>query len=670
MEANDDKKIENGHLDQQNNLEAENSQRFEINGNGAEYQSNTFQNNHNTMNNYNNISHNKGDNYQSQRDDRRIDKRSNGNHDRYQNHSRNFSKSNSSNFSGGHGKNNFSHNQQNYHRSHQNDGQHHFQDRRDQNYGHSSFQNYNNYSHISEPRVIPRYDKNRIFEAYDWEHKEHLGSGTFGDVFQARKKDDSSLVAIKVLDRRRDTYNKERIKQEIIILSKLNHQNVIRLIETIDSTNCLYLVYEYAKHDLMGLINAPQYIFTIPDIRNIMIQLLQGLDCIHSNNVIHRDIKPANILITEDGVVKIADFGLATIQNNPTQPKSAVVCSLWYRPIELCLCEKTAQYGPEIDIWSLGAVFSELLRKTRAYKGIPALFQTDDPLQLIEMALDLIGNPNEKAYNYLKNLPLFNKVDWEKKRQGTLFKQFNYVDKEAASLLNWFLQLYPPGRPSPRKALQKSMFFKARASNALTLPPDQCNERIARQYLIKNGFITKKSTKVQQTKEKNPPTQNDAGKKRSREEMEGKTDSSQSKRAKEKPKDLETTSVPSTGSRSSPLNNPIKIELHLLNKSIFNVLLQSKSRKLSQSVFQNTTFNIVHSLTKDQHKDWLEKNSKCLSHEILLLPASEEEIDKANFQKLVSGLQYEAYYIKNEKSMMCVTKSSQANEMNGVLYIR
>ena len=97
-----------------------------------------------------------------------------------------------------------------------------------------------------------------------------------------------------------------------------------------------------------------------------MQQLLSGLDHCHSRGVLHRDIKGSNLLIDNNGILKIADFGLATAYDpRHSVPLTSRVVTLWYRPPELLL--GASHYGVAVDLWSTGCILGEL------YTGKPIL---------------------------------------------------------------------------------------------------------------------------------------------------------------------------------------------------------------------------------------------------------------------------------------------------------
>ncbi|MBA0711782.1 hypothetical protein Golax_010929 [Gossypium laxum] len=212
--------------------------------------------------------------------------------------------------------------------------------------------------------------------ASTFEKLNKIGQGTYSSVYKARDLIHNKLVALKRVQF--DNHDPESAKfmaREIILLRRLDHPNVIKLEGLITSpTGCsLYLVFEYMEHDLVGLASLPRIKFSEPQIKCYMQQLLSGLDHCHSHGVLHRDIKGSNLLIDSNGILKIADFGLAChFDPLDSVPMTNRVVTLWYRPPELLL--GASHYGVAVDLWSAGCILGEL------YSGKPILPGKTEPL--------------------------------------------------------------------------------------------------------------------------------------------------------------------------------------------------------------------------------------------------------------------------------------------------
>jgi cyclin-dependent kinase 9 len=168
--------------------------------------------------------------------------------------------------------------------------------------------------------------------------------------------------------------------REIKILQVLKHENIVHLIEICTSKanastkykSHFYLVFEFCEHDLAGLLSNPTVKFSLGEQKKIMHQLLNGLYYIHKNFILHRDMKTANILVTKEGKLKLADFGLARAIEQPKADNQATrytnrVVTLWYRPPELLLGERC--YGKAIDMWGAGCIMAELWTRDPLLKG-------------------------------------------------------------------------------------------------------------------------------------------------------------------------------------------------------------------------------------------------------------------------------------------------------------
>lgn len=157
--------------------------------------------------------------------------------------------------------------------------------------------------------------------------------------------------------------------REIKILQLLKHENVVNLIEICRTKAnsakykaTFYLVFDFCEHDLAGLLSNVNVKFSMGEIKKVMQQLLNGLFFIHSQKILHRDMKAANILITKNGVLKLADFGLAraisTSKAGHANRYTNRVVTLWYRPPELLLGERN--YGSPVDLWGAGCIMAEV----------------------------------------------------------------------------------------------------------------------------------------------------------------------------------------------------------------------------------------------------------------------------------------------------------------------
>ena len=197
-----------------------------------------------------------------------------------------------------------------------------------------------------------------------FEKVELLGEGSYGYVYKVELKDHpGQYYALKKFkeNNKGEGFNTSALR-EISILRELGHENIEKIIDTFYGIDCLYVQFEYIECVLSKLIKFNiKYDKTIlkeEDIKGIMLQLLTGLAEIHNNGVLHRDLAPSNILITKDGVIKIADFGLSRFIASPDKPMSKGVITKYYRPPEIFF--QAEYYSFSIDIWSAGCILAEM----------------------------------------------------------------------------------------------------------------------------------------------------------------------------------------------------------------------------------------------------------------------------------------------------------------------
>ncbi|XP_027160529.1 probable serine/threonine-protein kinase At1g54610 [Coffea eugenioides] len=303
--------------------------------------------------------------------------------------------------------------------------------------------------------------------ADSFEKIDKIGSGTYSNVYKARDTITGKIVALKKV--RFDNLEPESVRfmaREIIILRRLDHPNVIKLEGLVTSRmSCsLYLVFEYMEHDLAGLAASPEIKFTEPQVKCYMKQLLSGLEHCHKRYVLHRDIKGSNLLLDNSGILRIADFGLATIYDpNHKHPMTSRVVTLWYRPPELLL--GATDYGVGIDLWSAGCILAELLA------GKPIMPGRTEVEQLHKI-YKLCGSPSDEYWKKCKlpNATLFKPREPYRRCIRETFKDF---PSSALPLIDTLLAIDPADRKTATDAL-KSEFF--------TTEPFACDPASLPQY--------------------------------------------------------------------------------------------------------------------------------------------------------------------------------------------
>ncbi|KAL9659260.1 hypothetical protein QQ045_024065 [Rhodiola kirilowii] len=291
--------------------------------------------------------------------------------------------------------------------------------------------------------------------ADSFEKIDKIGQGTYSNVYKAKDTITGDIVALKKV--RFDNLEPESVKfmaREILILRKLDHPNVIKLEGLVTSRmSCsLYLVFKYMEHDLAGLAASPDIKFTEPQVKCYVHQLLSGLEHCHNNGVLHRDIKGSNLLIDNEGILKIGDFGLASFfdRSKKRQMTSRVV-TLWYRPPELLL--GATDYDVGVDLWSAGCILAELLA------GRPIMPGRSEVEQLHKI-YKLCGSPSDEYWkrSKLPNASLFRPREPYKRRIAETFKDF---PSSSIPLIETLLSIDPAERLTATAALN-SDFFKTK----------------------------------------------------------------------------------------------------------------------------------------------------------------------------------------------------------------
>ena len=151
---------------------------------------------------------------------------------------------------------------------------------------------------------------------------------------------------------------------EASVLRRLQHPNIIRLLEADISRNKFYRVYEYMDSDLLAFLRSRAFngaLLSAEHQKSLISQVLRAVDYSHSHGIIHRNLCLRNCLVDDTGTTeKITGFNLSRSYAPPMRQFSHEITRLWYRPPEILLGQEV--YTPKVDIWSVGVIVAEIFR--------------------------------------------------------------------------------------------------------------------------------------------------------------------------------------------------------------------------------------------------------------------------------------------------------------------
>mmetsp|Transcript_37188 Transcript_37188/g.51613 ORF Transcript_37188/g.51613 Transcript_37188/m.51613 type:complete len:330 (+) Transcript_37188:82-1071(+) len=287
--------------------------------------------------------------------------------------------------------------------------------------------------------------------ASNYQVLDRLGQGSFGEVLRAVHTPTGTIVALKkILLRRPEKGLADNVLREVKLLQRVNHPNVVRLREVYAQGSSMVLSCEFCTTDLSEIVRLSCAPLPLGIVKGLLQQLLRGLAAVHHQRIIHRDLKPSNVLVSERGVVKIADFGLARCHDNK-HPYTHTVATRWYRAPELLYGAR--EYGPAVDMWAVGCIMGELL-------GGGPLIPGEHDIDQLYCVIKLLGNPSEEDWPEVKTLPDYPKISFPSMPGTPLDQVLPAAPPSAISLLTRLLSLNPRHRPSATQCLQDPLFLQ------------------------------------------------------------------------------------------------------------------------------------------------------------------------------------------------------------------
>ncbi|KAF2097242.1 serine/threonine-protein kinase ppk23 [Rhizodiscina lignyota] len=292
----------------------------------------------------------------------------------------------------------------------------------------------------------------------NFERLNHIEEGSYGWVSRARETATAEVVALKKLkmDNLNDGFPVTALR-EIQTLKESSHTHIVDLREVVvgDTLDDVFIVMEFVEHDLKTLQDSMSEPFLPSETKTLMAQLTSAVAFLHSHWILHRDLKTSNILMNNQGEIKLADFGMARYTGDPPPPNlTQLVVTLWYRAPELLLGAKT--YGFEIDLWSVGCIFGELLQKEPILQG-------KNEVDQISKILTLMGIPTDTTWPGFRRLPNARSLRLPPNppphaTKPNIRRTFALLTNAGVDLLLSLLSLNPDGRPSAAEVLDHPYF--------------------------------------------------------------------------------------------------------------------------------------------------------------------------------------------------------------------
>lgn len=202
-----------------------------------------------------------------------------------------------------------------------------------------------------------------------YELLEELGRGGMGTVYRARDLEDGRTVALKVLPAELSLNASlvQRFRREVQTMRHLEHRHIVNICDVGEADHSYYFTMEYMAGGSLEKLLQQRGRLSVPEAIDVAIQVSEALDYSHQRNLVHRDIKPANVLLSEDGVVKLSDFGIAkVVEATRMTVTGGIVGTVDYMAPEQA---EGRAITPKTDIYAMGAMLYHMLTGRVPFPG-------------------------------------------------------------------------------------------------------------------------------------------------------------------------------------------------------------------------------------------------------------------------------------------------------------
>ncbi|CAL5227434.1 g10397 [Coccomyxa viridis] len=322
-----------------------------------------------------------------------------------------------------------------------------------------------------------------------------IGEGTYGIVLKCRHKETGQIVAIKQFKKTdEDKKVHKTVQREVRVLKLLRHPNIVSLLDSFKYKGRTCIVMEYVQKTILECLKVHPHGLDNLLTRQITWQLVKALEYMHNQKVplLHRDVKPENILVSDQGMVKLCDFGFArpgACSSGRGDPLSDYVATRWYRSPELLVGDP--YYGPSIDVWAIGCMAVEMLT------GEP-LFPGDSDVDQLWLILKCMGQLPPAYAEMLSCNEYFVGMrqpgSWERE---PLERRFRHFDPQMLQFLMACLHIDPAKRLTCSELLRLPYLTGVENTIPTTILKAQEKASEERELLVKMRRHKRKSAEVE-----------------------------------------------------------------------------------------------------------------------------------------------------------------------------